>query len=208
MSRSDAVAQKLSCCTFLIASRRSKTCGIVAFGSRLRIFTVHRLDRATSGVLMVAKNEKIKLALQDNWADLVSERVYVAVIEGQLREKSGRIQSWLKETKTLLMYSSPKVSDGLEAIINYQVLNETAEYSLLDIHLETGRKNQIRVHMKELGHNIVGDKKYGAKADSLKRLGLHAYKLEFKHPFSDKVMCFETRTPKSFTSLFIKSNKK
>lgn len=172
---------------------------------RNRIFAVHRLDRDTSGVLMVAKNEKMKLALQDNWADLVSERGYVAVVEGQLKEKCGRIQSWLKETRTFLVYSSSRAGDGLEAITDYQVLNETAEYSLLNINLETGRKNQIRVHMKDIGHNVVGDKKYGAKTDPLKRLGLHAYKLEFKHPFSDKVMCFQTQSPRSFTSLFVKS---
>lgn len=103
------------------------------------------------------------------------------------------------------MYSSSHTGDGLEAITDYQVLNETAEYSLLNISLKTGRKNQIRVHMKDIGHNVVGDKKYGAKTDPLKRLGLHAYKLEFKHPFSDKVMCFEAQVPKSFTSLIIKS---
>ncbi|TQI66294.1 RluA family pseudouridine synthase [Clostridium sp. KNHs216] len=172
---------------------------------RNRIFAVHRLDRDTSGVLMVAKNEKMKLALQDSWADLVSERGYVAVVEGQLKEKCGRIQSWLKETRTFLVYSSSRAGDGLEAITDYQVLNETTEYSLLNINLETGRKNQIRVHMKDIGHNVVGDKKYGAKTDPLKRLGLHAYKLEFKHPFSDKVMCFQTQSPRSFTSLFVKS---
>lgn len=119
-----------------------------------RIFVVHRLDRDTSGVLMVAKNEKIKLALQDSWAELVSDRGYMAVVEGQLEEKSGRIRSWLKETKTLLMYSSYRAGDGLEAITDYQVLNETTEYSLLEIHLQTGRKNQIRVHMKDIGHNV------------------------------------------------------
>ncbi len=173
-----------------------------------RVFAVHRLDRDTSGVLMVAKNERIKLALQDNWADLVSDRGYMAIVEGQLKEKSGRIQSWLKETKTLIMYSSGKVGDGLESITNYQVIKENSEYSLLDIHLETGRKNQIRVHMKDMGHNVVGDKKYGAKTNPLKRLGLHAYKLEFKHPFTNKVMCFETPLPKSFTALFEKPRSK
>lgn len=167
-----------------------------------RIFIVHRLDRDTSGVLLFAKNEKIKRALQNNWSDLVLERCYAAIVEGTLKEKSGRIQSWLKETKTMLMYSSHKAGDGLEAITNYQVINETAEYSLLDIHLETGRKNQIRVHMKDIGHNVVGDKKYGSKMDPLKRLGLHAYRLKLKHPFSDQVMCFETQLPESFTSLF------
>lgn len=167
-----------------------------------RIFAVHRLDRETSGVLMVAKNERMKAALQDNWADLVSERGYVAVVEGQLQEKSGRIQSWLKETKTLLMYSSSKAGDGLEAITNYRVLNENAEYSLLDIRLETGRKNQIRVHMKDIGHPVAGDKKYGAQTNPLKRLGLHANKLVLRHPFTDKVLCFEARLPRSFNSLF------
>lgn len=171
-----------------------------------RIFAVHRIDRATSGVLVVAKNEEMKFALQERWSDLVTDRAYLAVVEGRLKEKSGRIQSWLKETKTLLMYSSPKAGDGLEAITKYTVINESPEYSLLDIHLETGRKNQIRVHMKELGHSVAGDKKYGAKTNPLKRLGLHAYKLEFKHPFSDKVMRFEAPVPHSFTALFGKVN--
>lgn len=166
-----------------------------------RIFAVHRLDRDTSGVLIFAKNEKIKLALQDNWGSLVSQRGYMAIVEGQLKEKSGRIRSWLKETKTLLMYSSRKAGDGLEAITDYQVLSETPDYSLLNIQLETGRKNQIRVHMKDLGHSVVGDSKYGAKTNPLKRLGLHAYKLEFRHPLTNRVMCFETEIPKNFKAL-------
>ena len=147
----------------------------------------------------------MKLALQDNWADLVSERRYAAVVEGQLEEKCGRIHSWLKETKTFLVYSSPRAGDGLEAITDYHVINETAGYSLLDISLKTGRKNQIRVHMKDIGHYVAGDKKYGAKTDPLKRLCLHAYKLELRHPFSDEVMCFETPFPESFTSLFARA---
>ncbi|MDD4699969.1 MAG: RluA family pseudouridine synthase [Oscillospiraceae bacterium] len=171
-----------------------------------RIFIVHRLDRDTSGVLMFAKNERMKLALQDNWANLVSERGYVAAVEGQLKEKSGRIRTWLLETKTLLMYSSSNEGDGQEAITNYQVINETSGFSLLNIQLETGRKNQIRVHMKELGNPVVGDKKYGAKTDVLKRLGLHANKLAFEHPFTHETMCFEAEMPKSFKALFNKTN--
>lgn len=167
-----------------------------------RVFAVHRLDRDTSGVFMVAKNEKMKLALQNNWADLVSVRGYIAVVEGKLKTKSGRIRSWLKETKTLLMYSSGKAGDGLEAITDYEVINENADYSLLNIQLETGRKNQIRVHMKDIGHPVAGDKKYGAKTDPLKRLGLHAYKLELEHPLSHKKLCFEAETPKKFKALF------
>lgn len=169
---------------------------------RSRIFIVHRLDRDTSGILMFAKNEQIKLALQDNWSELVSDRGYVAVVEGQLKEKSGQIRSWLKQTKTLIVYSSHRKGDGLEAITDYQVIHETPEYSFLEIHLQTGRKNQIRVHMKDIGHSVVGDKKYGSQTDPLKRLGLHAYKLEFKHPFTGNMMCFQTKIPKKFTSLF------
>ncbi|MDD4681421.1 MAG: RluA family pseudouridine synthase [Clostridia bacterium] len=168
---------------------------------KARIFIVHRLDRDTSGVLMFAKNEKLKLALQDNWGGLVEHRGYVAIVEGRLKEKNGRIRSWLKETKTMLVYSSPKAGDGLEAITNYQVINETPDYSLLNIQLETGRKNQIRVHMKDLGHSIVGDTKYGARTNPLKRLGLHAHKLELRHPFCHQLLCFETEVPENFKTL-------
>jgi len=167
-----------------------------------RVFVVHRLDRDTSGVFMIAKNERIKLALQDNWNKLVSERGYIAIVEGQLEEKSGKIVSWLNETKTHVMYSSSVAGDGLEAITNYQVIKETSNYSMLDIRLETGRKNQIRVHMKDIGHPVVGDKVYGARTNPLKRLALHANKLEFKHPFSHEVMCFEAQLPNNFRSLF------
>lgn len=166
-----------------------------------RIFVVHRLDRDTSGVLVVAKNEEIKLALQEHWSDLVLERAYYALVEGQLKEKKGKVHSWLKKTKTLMMYSSDRPGDGLEAITEYEVLEESEEYSLLDIHLQTGRKNQIRVHMKDLGHSVAGDKKYGAKTNPLKRLGLHAYKLSIKHPFTQEVMTFETPMPPRFKAL-------
>jgi 23S rRNA pseudouridine1911/1915/1917 synthase len=167
-----------------------------------RIFVVHRLDRDTSGVLLFAKNEETKLALQENWDSLVSQRGYAAIVEGQLEEKSGRIHSWLKQTTTLLMYSSKKPGDGMEAITNYNVIDETTNYSLVNIQLDTGRKNQIRVHMKELGHSVVGDSKYGARTNPLKRLGLHAYVLELRHPFTNKLMHFEAEIPKSFAALF------
>lgn len=166
-----------------------------------RVFIVHRLDRDTSGVLLFAKNERMKLALQDHWGTIVSKRGYIAVVEGQLKDKNGRIRSWLKETKTLLMYSSQKAGDGLEAITNYQVIREGKTYSLINIQLETGRKNQIRVHMKELGHPVVGDKKYGAQTNPLKRLGLHANRLEIIHPFSKELLCFESEIPPSFKTL-------
>jgi 23S rRNA pseudouridine1911/1915/1917 synthase len=132
----------------------------------------------------------------------------MAVVEGQFKEKSGKIESWLKETKTHIMYSSSKAGDGQKSITNYQVVKENKAYSLLDIHLETGRKNQIRVHMKDMEHPVVGDKKYGTGANPLKRLGLHAYLLEFKHPFTEEVMRFEAPSPKSFSALFEKAKGK
>lgn len=166
-----------------------------------RVFIVHRLDRDTSGVLLFARNEQLKLAFQDNWDTLVQYRGYRAVVQGQLREKRGRVHSWLLETTTHIMYSSKTAGDGKEAITNYEVLAENAEYSLLDINLETGRKNQIRVHMKDLGHPVVGDQKYGATQDPMRRLGLHAHKLEVRHPLTGKLLCFETPAPQKFATL-------
>jgi 23S rRNA pseudouridine1911/1915/1917 synthase len=147
-----------------------------------RIFVVHRLDRDTSGVVLFAKNEPLKRALQDNWNALAKTRGYTAVAEGRFDKKSGTVRSWLKETKTHLMYSSPTAGDGQEAVTNYRILKEARGYSLLEITLETGRKNQIRVHMKDLGHPVAGDKKYGAVTNPLGRLALHAGTLSSATP--------------------------
>lgn len=166
-----------------------------------RIFIVHRLDRDTSGVMLFAKNEEIKHLLQDDWQEIVVDRAYVAVVEGRVENKEGTVKSWLKETKTRLMYSSSQPGDGLEAITHYKVLQASADYSLLEIRLETGRKNQIRVHMKELGHSIIGDKKYGATTNPVGRLGLHAHIMAFHHPRSGELMRFETEVPKKFSRL-------
>ncbi len=167
-----------------------------------RVFVVHRLDRDTSGVVLFAKNERIKLALQDNWNELVKTRGYTAVAEGTLSEKNGTIVSWLKETKTHRMYSSPTEGDGQKAVTAYRVIRESRAYSLLQITLETGRKNQIRAHMKELGHPVAGDKKYGAATNPLGRLALHAGTLELVHPFSGRPMAFQCDTPGDFRALF------
>ncbi|WP_226037894.1 RluA family pseudouridine synthase [Aquibacillus saliphilus] len=163
-----------------------------------RIFIVHRLDRDTSGVMMFAKSEKVKLKLQNSWKDIVKERAYVALIEGVLKKPEGTITSWLKETKTLRMYSSPTPNDGQKAITNYKVIQSNNNFSLVEVHLDTGRKNQIRVHMEDLGHPIVGDKKYGSKINIIGRLGLHAKVLAFSHPTTGKLHRFESATPKSF----------
>ncbi|MCX5780442.1 MAG: RluA family pseudouridine synthase [Firmicutes bacterium] len=166
-----------------------------------RIFIVHRLDRDTSGVMLFAKNEKVKRALQDRWKEVVEDRAYIAVVEGRVKKKTDTIRSWLLETKTGVMYSGSKAGDGLEAITHYRLLQASDKYSLLEIRLETGRKNQIRAHMKDIGHSIVGDKKYGAITNPLGRLGLHAHILAFRHPATGELLRFETEVPKAFNRL-------
>lgn len=167
-----------------------------------RIFIVHRLDRDTSGVMMFAKRESVQQKLQNAWKDVVVERAYLAVVEGRVQQDTGTITSWLKESKTLIMYISRKEGDGQKAITHYEVLHRTGEYSLLKVQLETGRKNQIRVQMQSIGHPVVGDDRYGAIKDPLGRLGLHASVLSFHHPTTDKVMRFETDFPSAFLRVF------
>lgn len=163
-----------------------------------RIFVVHRLDRDTSGVMMFAKSERIQQALQTTWKETVKERSYVALVEGAVKRPEGTISSWLKETSTLKMYSSPHEGDGLHAITRYKLIQSNRHFSLLEVHLETGRKNQIRVHMADIGHPIAGDKKYGAETKTVGRLGLHARVLSFVHPTSGELMKFESPIPKTF----------
>ena len=165
-----------------------------------RIFVVHRLDEDTSGVLMVAKNPDIQKALQDNWNDIVSKRGYYAIVEGQMENKQGTIKSYLKKNAQNLMYSS-KDKTGQLSITHYKVMKETDKYSLLDVNIDTGRKNQIRVHLGDLGHNVIGDDKYGNPSNPLKRLGLHAYCLELTHPITKKKMKFTAPMPKEFEAL-------
>ncbi|WP_379132872.1 RluA family pseudouridine synthase [Paenibacillus sp. sgz500958] len=163
-----------------------------------RIFVVHRLDRDTSGVMMFAKSEKIQQALQNTWKDTVKERAYVALVEGAVKKPEGTVSSWLKETATLKMYSSPHEGDGQHAVTHYKLIQNNRHFSLLEVRLETGRKNQIRVHMADIGHPIAGDKKYGAETKTVGRLGLHARVLSFIHPTTGELMTFESEIPKTF----------
>ncbi|NIK76261.1 23S rRNA pseudouridine1911/1915/1917 synthase [Paenibacillus castaneae] len=167
-----------------------------------RIFIVHRLDRDTSGVMMFAKSEAVQQQLQNSWQDTVQERIYVALVEGAVKKEKGTITSWLKESKTLKMYSSFHANDGLHAVTHYKVLRTSKSFSLLEVQLETGRKNQIRVHMEDIGHPVVGDKKYGARTRIIGRLGLHARVLAFTHPITGKLVRFETDIPKLFLKPF------
>ena len=165
--------------------------------------TVHRLDRETSGLMMYAKNLETKQILEDNWHDIVYDRRYVAVVSGELEREGGTIQSWLKDNKAYVTYSSPEdPGDGKFAVTHYHTLQTTPRFSLVELKLETGRKNQIRVHMQDIGHPVCGDRKYGDGTDPIHRLCLHAYLLHFYHPRTGESMLFETPFPPEFLKLF------
>lgn len=169
-----------------------------------QLYVVHRLDRDTSGVMMFVKSKEIQQKLQDNWDDVVTARIYYAAVEGHVKNAEGEIVSSLKENKSLQMYSSRTPGDGQKAITRYRVLKSNSRYSLLRVELLTGRKNQIRVHLQDIGHSIAGDKKYGALTDPLRRLALHAGILEFTHPTTGECMHFETPVPAILDKLFTK----
>ena len=169
---------------------------------KAKVFIIHRLDKDTSGIVMFAKNQNVKYKYQNAWDKLCIKRGYIAVVEGILKEKSGIIKSYLKETKTLLVYSSNDFKNGKLAITKYKVLKESKKYSMLDIEIKTGRKNQIRVHMSDIDTPIVGDKKYGNKKSHFKRLMLHAYSLEIINPKTKRKMNFLCDVPKCFNDLF------
>lgn len=164
-----------------------------------KVFIVHRLDKETSGVVVFAKDEKTKNMLQKDWNNLVSVREYTAVVHGLMSKKSARLVDKLMETKANLVYITKK-QDGKEAITNYKVIKENSKYSLLKINIETGRKNQIRVQLENIGNPIVGDNKYGEK-DGMKRLYLHANKLKMFYPIMKKEMEFKTEVPVEFKHL-------
>ncbi len=157
------------------------------------VFILHRLDQETSGILLFAKTIEIKNKMQKNWNDIVKIRGYYALVEGTNLQQQGTIHTWLQETKTQMVYSN-QGRIGKEAITHYHVLERRTNHTLLDVHIKTGRKNQIRVHMKEIGHPILGDAKYGNKK-TFPRLALHAYHLEFLHPVTKKTISIQTEIP-------------
>ena len=165
-----------------------------------KIFIVHRLDKDTSGIVIFAKDEKTKNKLQENWNDYVKLREYIGIVYGNIDKKEGQIIQKLKETKTNLVYVSHD-NEGKEAITNYKVLKENDNYSMLQIEIETGRKNQIRVAFASINHPIVGDKKYGDKKDKNLRLYLHASRLKIFYPELKKDILFETATPTEFKKI-------
>ena len=160
--------------------------------------TVHRLDKFTSGLMIFAKSKKVALEFEDGWKERVYDRRYVALVHGELPKSQGTIASWLKDDSHYVTHSSQEDNGGKYAVSHYKKLKSGNGYSLVEMQLETGRKNQIRVHLQDLGCPVVGDMKYGDGSDPIHRLGLHAYKLCFKHPVTGEDMKFETDIPKAF----------
>lgn len=168
-----------------------------------RVFVVHRLDRETSGLMMYAKDEKTQHTLRDNWHDIVVDRRYVSIVMGDMERDQGQIRTWLTDRK--LYVSSSNYDDGGKlSITHYKTIKRANGFSMMELELETGRKNQIRVHMSELGHPVVGDQRYGCEIDPLGRLALHAFKLCFYHPVTGELMEFETPYPTSFRNLMLR----
>lgn len=166
-----------------------------------RVFVVHRLDKETSGILMFAKNEKIRDILQEKWNDIVKSRGYYAVVEGIMEKSEDHIVNYLRMNKENLMYVTPFSKNSQKCITDYKVLKTNKKYSLLDVHIYTGRKNQIRVTLGSLGHYVLGDDKYGEPENPINRLCLHAYQLKFEHPISKKIYSFEAVLPKEMADL-------
>ena len=163
------------------------------------IFVVHRLDQETSGILLFAKNQNIRDKMQDNWNTITKKRGYLAITQGKMKDKD-TFHTFLREDKNGFIFSS-KYGDGKEAITNYQVIKRNKNYNLLQVFIDTGRRNQIRVHLSENNTPIVGDKKYKTKSNPIKRLCLHANILEFIHPVTKKIIHLETEMPDEFKKL-------
>ena len=169
---------------------------------RCRAHVVHRLDRDTSGLMVYAKDMETEQVLENNWHDIVYDRRYVAVVSGEMEEDGGTIANWLKDNSAYFTYSSPTDNGGKYAVTHFHTLARTTRHSLVEFSLETGRKNQIRVHTADMGHPVCGDVKYGNGDDPLHRLCLHAYILCFYHPVTRERMEFRTQIPSMFRNLF------
>jgi 23S rRNA pseudouridine1911/1915/1917 synthase len=168
---------------------------------RERMFVVHRLDRDTSGIVLFAKSYKEKLTLQDSWQTIVDNKIYTAIVEGRVTDKTKEIRSYLAENRAFKVYSTEDTSIGKEAITSFECVTSGKAYSMLRIRLATGRKNQIRVHMSDYGHPVAGDKKYGGATNPLRRLCLHATELEFAHPVTGEKIKVVSPPPPGFIRL-------
>jgi len=169
---------------------------------RCRAHTIHRLDRDTSGLMLFAKSKEVALMFEEDWKNTVYDRRYVAIVSGVVEKADGIVESWLKDNKAFVTYSSPTDNGGKFAQTYYKTLMSHKGYSLMELTLQTGRKNQIRVHMADMGHPVVGDPKYGNGDNPIGRLALHAFSLCFHHPVKHEDFEFETPFPASFGKVF------
>lgn len=169
---------------------------------KAKVFVLHRLDRDTSGVMMFAKSQEVQAKLQQNWDDDVIDRQYQAVVEGKLKAAEGVLDNFLVENKNGMVQVTRQTGLGKRAITKFKLLKSSTDYSLLNLTLATGRKNQIRVQLSHIGYPVAGDKKYGSRTNPLKRLALHAGLLAFVHPITGAQMSFRSPMPTKFNSLF------
>lgn len=170
--------------------------------SRNRVYVVHRLDQETSGILLFAKSEAAKIFLQEHWES--TDKYYLAIVHGRLTPQAGMISSCLTENAAQRVYSTQDSAKGKLSHTEYKVVQEGKGYSLVEVHLLTGRKHQIRVHFAEKGHPVIGDRKYGNGEPVAKRLALHARSLSFHHPFNGRPMTFDTGVPEDFVRILAK----
>lgn len=175
---------------------------VTQMNPKARIFVVHRLDEDTSGVLIFAKNWETREALQNSWQDIVHNRAYYAIVEGQMEKKEDTLRDYLDQDRAQLVYVTHNKEKGKLAITSYSVMAAKKEYSLLDVHIDSGRKNQIRVQLGNIGHYVIGDDKYGEPSNPLRRLGLHAYELDLTNPLNGKEYKFTAPMPSSFKAMF------
>lgn len=167
-----------------------------------RLFVVHRLDREASGLMVFAKNKNAQLEMKDNWHRTSAKNMYLAITEGTIENDEATIDSYLRESKALIVHSSNNPKEGKEAKTKYKVVKKNEYFTLLEAWLHTERKNQLRVHMKSIGHPIVGDNKYGAKQNPINRAGLHLRTLIFIHPSTHEELSFTTKVPEDFLKIF------
>lgn len=165
----------------------------------VRASVIHRLDKEVSGVLLFAKSYDVMNSIKDRWKE--TEKHYYAFVEGVPGKSEDTIESWLIEDKSLKMHSVPETDGAKFAVTHYKIIKQVNKYTLLDIKIDTGRKNQIRVHLSDIGCPIVGDRKYGASADYIRRIRLHAYYLSFPHPVTGEMITIESQMPQGFLSL-------
>ena len=178
---------------------------VASFNPKARVYVVHRLDEDTSGVLVFAKKFEVREALQNHWQEIVETRAYYAIVEGEMEQDEAVLRDYLTQNDLHLVYVTKNKTVGKLSITQYKVISYKEPFSLLDVHISSGRKNQIRVQLGSRGHHVVGDDKYGEPADPLNRLGLHAYQLTFTNPLNGKKYDFVTPMPESFKRLFFKT---